>query len=166
MLIVSWLKYSGVLLYFTQLRGRSTVRKDGDFAVIAMRRSRSTAKLRMEFLVVTMLSFIEKERSPPYCCPVLLYPPLKEDLERTRPVPESRPLEKDWYTNSYLVFIKLAAFEFFFTFILEGDNNETDKDVDHEESDDNDVENKVDSHVRTVVLCRPFVRLCRVHRVF
>ena len=67
--------------------------------------------------------------------------------------------------QTYLVFIKLTAFKFLLPFILEGDNDETHKDVDHEKGDDDNVKHKVQRHVRPVVLRWAFVRLRRIHGV-
>ena len=39
----------------------------------------------------------------------------------------------------YLIFVKLAIFVRWLSLLLEGNDNETDEDVDHEESNDNDV---------------------------
>ena len=61
------------------------------------------------------------------------------------------------YEIIYLIFIQLAAFKFFFTLTLKCDDNKTDKDVDHEKSDNNDIHNKINSHPWTIVEERPLV---------
>ena len=47
---------------------------------------------------------------------------------------------------SHLVLIKAAVLVLLFTFILEGDDNETYEDVHHEEGDNDDVDDVVNSH--------------------
>ena len=44
-----------------------------------------------------------------------------------------------------------------FTLALEGDNNETNEDVDHEECEDDDVDKVEEEHVRPIVLYRSTV---------
>ena len=46
--------------------------------------------------------------------------------------------------KKYLIFIQFAVFVLLFSFILKGDDNETDKDIDHEEGNNNDV-NKIEA---------------------
>ena len=57
----------------------------------------------------------------------------------------------------YLIFIKLAIFVRGFALVLEGDDNETDEDVDHEERDDNDVDEIEDGDDRPEVVQRTAV---------
>ena len=52
----------------------------------------------------------------------------------------------------HLIFIKLAILVCRLSFVLEGDDNETDEDVDHEEGDDNDVDEVKDGHDGAVVV--------------
>ena len=54
--------------------------------------------------------------------------------------------------NNYLVLVKLAVLECGFSLRLEGDDNEADKDVDHEECNDDDVDEVEDGHIWTVVV--------------
>ena len=52
----------------------------------------------------------------------------------------------------YLIFVQLAVFVRRLSLVLEGDNDETDKDVDHEKGDDDDVNEIEDRHQGTVVV--------------
>ena len=47
---------------------------------------------------------------------------------------------KNIWAHIYLIFVKLAVFIFLFSLVLEGDDDKTDEDVDHEEGDDDDVD--------------------------
>lgn len=51
-----------------------------------------------------------------------------------------------------LIFIELAVFVLLLSFVLEGDDNETDEDVHHEERDDDDVNDVVGGHYRPKVM--------------
>ena len=61
--------------------------------------------------------------------------------------------------NSDLVLVQLAVLVFLLSFILKGDDDETNEDVDHEEGDDNDEDEVEDGNSRAVVLDRtlPFL---------
>ena len=50
--------------------------------------------------------------------------------------------------EAYLIFIQFAVFEGGLPLGLEGDDDETDEDVDHEEGDDDDVDEVKDSYSR------------------
>ena len=52
----------------------------------------------------------------------------------------------------YLIFVKLAVFIGRLSLLLEGNDDKTDEDVHHEESDDNDVDEIKDSHDRPEVM--------------
>ena len=54
--------------------------------------------------------------------------------------------------TSNLIFVKFAIFVSRLSLVLEGDNNETDEDVDHEECDDDDVDEVEHRNDRTVVV--------------
>ena len=66
--------------------------------------------------------------------------------------------------NNYLVLVKLAVLECGFSLRLEGDDNEADKDVDHEECNDDDVDEVEDGDVWTVIVHWPHIRGFRVYR--
>ena len=66
---------------------------------------------------------------------------------------------------SHLILVQFTAFEFLFSFALKSDDHKTDEDVDHEESDDDDVNNVVDCYPWSVVLKRTFINISRVDRV-
>ena len=51
-----------------------------------------------------------------------------------------------------LILLQGAVLVLVLAFALEGDNNETDEDVDHEEGDDNDVDEVKDGHDGAVVV--------------
>ena len=54
----------------------------------------------------------------------------------------------------YLIFVKLAVFKGWFTLRLEGNNDKTNKDIDHEEGDDDDVNKVEDGNIRPVIMQR------------
>ena len=54
----------------------------------------------------------------------------------------------------YLIFVKLAVFKGWFTLRLEGNNDKTDKDIDHEEGDNDDVNKVEDGNIWSVVMQR------------
>jgi len=62
-----------------------------------------------------------------------------------------------------LVFIELAVLVLLFAFVLEGDDDEADKDVDHEEGDDNDVDEVEDGDDWSMVVDGTVVGRVRVH---
>jgi len=64
----------------------------------------------------------------------------------------------------YLIFIQFAVLVLLFSFILKGDNNETDKDVDHEEGNDNNIDEVETGDQGSVVVHRTFVLRVRINR--
>jgi len=64
----------------------------------------------------------------------------------------------------YLIFIELAVFVLLLALVLEGDNNETDEDVHHEERDDNDIDDIVGSDYRSKIMNWSMIFLVRVDR--
>lgn len=68
--------------------------------------------------------------------------------------------------HAHLIFIKLAIFVLLLALVLKGDNNETDEDVHHEERDDNDVDNVIGSHYRSIVMNWSMILLVGVDRPF
>lgn len=65
----------------------------------------------------------------------------------------------------HLILVQFTPFELLLSFALKRDDHETDEDVDHEEGDDYDVDNVVDSYPRPVVLERTLVYLGGVDRM-
>ena len=51
----------------------------------------------------------------------------------------------------YLILVQLTILELLLSFILEGDNDETNEDIDHEECDDNDIDKEKDGHAQLIV---------------
>lgn len=67
-------------------------------------------------------------------------------------VPSNRfCLQSKLYAIS-LVFIQIAILILLFSFVLESHDNEADKDIDHEESNDDDIDDVVNSHNRSKVM--------------
>ncbi len=65
----------------------------------------------------------------------------------------------------YLILVKLAVLVFLLSLVLEGDDDKTDEDVDHEECDDDDVDEEEDGDGWTMVVDRTY-RLCvRIYRL-
>ena len=64
----------------------------------------------------------------------------------------------------YLIFVQFAVLVLLFSFILKGDDNETDKDVDHEEGNDNNVDEVETGDQGSVVVHRTFVLRVRINR--
>ena len=62
----------------------------------------------------------------------------------------------------HLIFIELAVLVSGLSLVLEGDDNETHEDVDHEERDDDDVDEVKDGDDGTVVVQRAVVLLVGV----
>ena len=54
--------------------------------------------------------------------------------------------------GAHLILVELAVLVGGLSLVLEGDDDETDEDVDHEEGEDDDVDDVEDGHVRTVVV--------------
>lgn len=48
-------------------------------------------------------------------------------------------------------------FVLLFSFVLEGDDNKTDEDVDHEKGDNDDINDEIDRNIRPVIEERPVV---------
>lgn len=63
------------------------------------------------------------------------------------------------YVYAYLIFVKAAVLVLLFTLILEGNDNKTYEDVDHEESNNDDVDDVVNRHHGSVIMYWPLV-LC------
>ena len=63
-----------------------------------------------------------------------------------------------------LIFIQLAIFVSRLSLVLEGDDNETDEDVDHEEGDDDDVDEVEHGNDRPVVVQGAAVLLVGIDR--
>lgn len=55
-------------------------------------------------------------------------------------------------TRFYLILIKATVLVLLFTLILEGHNNKTYEDIDHEEGNDDDIDDIVNCHHRPVVM--------------
>ena len=66
--------------------------------------------------------------------------------------------------HHYLIFVKLAVFVGGLSLVLEGDDDETYEDVDHEEGDDDDVDEVEDGHQGAVVVDRADVLRVGVDR--
>ena len=64
---------------------------------------------------------------------------------------------------SNLVFVELAVLVLLFALFLERDDDEADKDVDHEESNDDDVDEVEDSYGRPMIGQRTVVFSVRVN---
>lgn len=65
----------------------------------------------------------------------------------------------------HLILVQFTAFEFLFSFALKRDDHKTDEDVDHEESNDDDVNYIVDCYPWSVVLKRTFINFSWVDGV-
>ena len=79
---------------------------------------------------------------------------------------KDRLLEHQFKWNiTYLVFIQFAIFKLLLALGLEGNNDETDKDVHHEEGDDNNVNDIVDGDPRAIVDYWTLVHTNWVYRV-
>ena len=65
---------------------------------------------------------------------------------------------------SNLIFVQLAVLVCGLSLVLEGDNNETHEDVDHEEGNDDDVDEVEHGHDGAVVVQRAPVLLIRIDR--
>ena len=72
--------------------------------------------------------------------------------------------EVDDNEQPYLIFVQFAILVLLFSFILKSDDNETDKDVNHEEGNDNDVDEIKAGDQRSVVVHRAFVLRVRINR--
>ena len=68
-----------------------------------------------------------------------------------------------YMTKIYLIFIKLAVFVFLLPLVLEGNDDKTDEDVDHEEGNDDDVDEVENSDCWTMVVNRTVRLLVRVN---
>ncbi len=64
--------------------------------------------------------------------------------------------------DNYLVLVEFTVFVLAFTFTLESDNDETDKDIDHEEGRDDEVDDKVECDIGSMVLQGTHVLLIRI----
>ena len=53
---------------------------------------------------------------------------------------------------THLILVQFTSFELLFSFALKSDDHKTNEDVDHEEGDDDDIDDVVDSHPWTIVL--------------
>lgn len=67
---------------------------------------------------------------------------------------------------THLVLVELAVFKLLLSLALERDNDEADENVDHKESDDDDVNNVEDWNPRTVVLERASVYVGGINGVY
>lgn len=66
--------------------------------------------------------------------------------------------------GAHLIFIELAVFVLLLALVLEGDDNETNEDVHHEECDDDDVDDVVGGHDRPEVVNWSMIFLIGVDR--
>ena len=55
---------------------------------------------------------------------------------------------------TYLIFIKLAIFVRRFSLLLEGNDNKTNKDIDHKEGNDDDINEIENSHNGSIIVDR------------
>ena len=55
---------------------------------------------------------------------------------------------------TYLIFIKLAIFVRRFSFLLEGNDDKTNKDIDHKEGNDDDINEIENSHNGSIIVDR------------
>ena len=62
-----------------------------------------------------------------------------------------------------LIFVEFTVLVLLFTLVLEGDDDEADEDVDHEERDDDNVDEVEDGDDRSMVVNRAVVGRVRVH---
>lgn len=69
------------------------------------------------------------------------------------------------YFLPHLVLVQFTTFKLLLAFTLKRDDHKTNEDVDHEESDDDDINDIVDSDPRPVVLKRPFVYISGIDRI-
>ena len=62
-------------------------------------------------------------------------------------------LQNNWLSSStYLIFVKLAVLVGRLSLLLEGDDDKTDEDVDHEEGNDNDVNEIENGHNGSIIV--------------
>ena len=66
--------------------------------------------------------------------------------------------------DTHLILVELAVDVLLFALVLEGNDDETDEDVDHEERNDDDVDEEEDGDGRAVVVHRAHLLGVRVYR--
>lgn len=73
-------------------------------------------------------------------------------------------MEKASHLENYLILIQLAIAVFLLSFVLEGNDNETDEDVDHKEGDNNDVDEVENGNHRSIVVQGAHILRVRIDR--